>query len=132
MDDDEFEQLLEQKYAQIVLNVLLDSDEHCAAFSDLRDEVNAIASDNSRGAVEGLHDGEYAPASLNSFLSDAKQAGIVERYLNENGQKRWRLRPSQLSQSQIDEIRDRNSSGTVHSDSAHFDYYRDTHTDSSY
>jgi hypothetical protein len=132
MDDGEFARLLEQKYAQIVLKVLLDADGHSCAFSTLRDEVNAIVTDDSRGAEEIVTDGEYSSASLSSVLSAAKGAGIVEQYLNENGQKRWRIRPSELSQSQIDEIRSRTHSGTQHMDTPSHDNYGGGHTDSEF
>jgi hypothetical protein len=132
MDDDGFARLLEHKYAQIVLNVLLEADGYSSAFSFLRNEVNAIVTDDSRGAEEIVTDGEYSSASLSSVLSTAKEAGIVEQYLNENGQKRWRIRPSELSQSQIDEIRSRNHSETRHMDTSSHDHYGGDHTDSTF
>ena len=117
MDDTEFEQLLNRKYAQIVLKVLLDAEDHSYAFSALRDEVNAIVADDSRGAKETAGKEEYSPASLSSVLSAAQDAGIVSQYLD-NGKKRWRLRPSQLSQFQINRIRDKNSIDGSHAETA--------------
>lgn len=117
MDDTEFEQLLNRKYAQIVLKVLLDAEDHSYAFSALRDEVNAIVADDSRGAKETARKEEYSPASLSSVLSAAQDAGIVNQYLG-NGKKRWQLRPSQLSQFQINRIRDKNSTDGSHADTA--------------
>lgn len=122
MDDTEFEQLLNRKYAQIVLKVLLDAEDHSYAFSALRDEVNAIVVDDSRGASELYHEREYSPASLSSLLSAAEDAGIVSQYLDA-GEKRWRLHPSQLSQFQVNRIRSTNSSDTSHADTASVDYY---------
>lgn len=52
MDDTEFERLLKQKYAQIVLKALLDAEGYSYAFSALRDEVNTIIVDDSRGSKE--------------------------------------------------------------------------------
>lgn len=118
MDNNEFEQLLQRKYAQIVLKVLLDAEGHSYAFSALRDEINAISMDDSRGATETTRRGTYSPASLNSLLSAAKEAGIVVKHLNNNDKIRWRLCPSKLSQSQIAEIRSRNSSSKTHTDLA--------------
>lgn len=122
MDDNEFERLLQRKYAQIVLKVLLDAEEHSYAFSALRDEVNAISMDDSRGATETIRRGTYSPASLNSLLSAAKEIGIVVKYLNNNDKIRWRLRPSKLSQSQIAEIRSRNRSSKAHTDLSGIEY----------
>jgi len=132
MDDTEFERLLNQKYAQVVLKVLLDADEYSYAFSALRDEVNTIIADDSRGSKETVQEGEYSPASLNSLLSAAKDAGIVAKHLNEDGKVRWKLCPSQLSQSQIDEIRSRNSTNKIHADTSSLDFYRQKHTDSTF
>ncbi len=122
MDDTEFERLLNRKYAQIVLKVLLDAEDHSYAFSALRDEVNAIVVDDSRGARETAGRGEYSPASLSSMLSAAQDAGLVDQYLDE-GEKRWRLRPSQLSQFQINRIQSKNSSDGSHADTASVDIY---------
>ncbi len=130
MDDTEFEQLLKQKYAQIVLKELLDAPGNSYAFTALREKVNTIIVDDSRGAKEWGRDGEYSPASLNSVLSQAKDAGIVTQYLNSKGEKRWRLHPTRLSQSQIDEIRSKNSQNTTHLDTSHYDTYGQSHTDS--
>ena len=116
MEDSEFERLLERKYAQIVLKVLLDAEGHSCAFGALRDEVNAISKDDSRGAKETIRRGEYSPASLNSLLSAAMEAGIVTKILNNDGEIRWQLRPSQLSRSQIAEIRSKNNPNTLHTD----------------
>lgn len=131
MDNTEFERLLKQKYAQIVLKELLDAPGNSYAFTALREKVNTIIVDDSWGAKEWGRDGEYSPASLNSVLSQAKDAGIVTQCLNGNGEKRWRLHPTRLSQSQIDEIRSRNSSNTTHRDTSHYDTYGQRHTDSS-
>lgn len=132
MDDTEFERLLEKKYAQIVLNELLDAPGNSYAFTALREEVNAIILDDTRGAKEWGRDGEYSPASLTSVLTQAKEAGIVTQYLNGKGEKRWRLHPTRLSQSQIDEIRSKNSSNTTHRDTSHYDSYGQRHTDSTF
>jgi hypothetical protein len=131
MDDPEFERLLKQKYAQIVLKELLDAPGNSYAFTALREEVNAIIVDDSRGAKEWGRDGEYSPASLNSLLLEAKDAGIVSQCLNDEGEKRWRLHPTRLSQSQIKEIRSKNSSNIRHRDTSHHDSY-DDHTDSTF
>jgi len=132
MDDAEFERLLKQKYAQIVLKELLDAPGNSYAFTALREKVNTIIVDDSRGAKEWGRDGEYSTASLNSVLSQAKDAGIVTQSLNGNGEKRWRLHPTRLSQSQIDEIRSKNSSNTTHRDTSHHDTYGQPHTDSTF
>jgi DNA-binding transcriptional ArsR family regulator len=130
MDDTKFARLLERKYAQLVRKEFLDAEGYSYAFSALRDEVNSIIVDDSRGSKEPIREGEYSPASLNSLLSAAKEAGIVTKYLNEDGKVRWRLRPSRLSRSQIDEIRSRNSTNKTHIDHSGFDHYRKRHTDS--
>jgi DNA-binding transcriptional ArsR family regulator len=132
MDDIEFERLLKQKYAQIVLKALLDAEGYSYAFSALRDEVNTIIVDDSRGSKETVREGEYSPASLSSLLSAAKEAGIVTKYLNDDGKVRWRLCPSRLSQSQIDEIRSRNSTNRTHTDISSLDHYSERHTDSTF
>lgn len=129
MDDTEFERLLKQKYAQIVLKELLDAPGNSYAFTALREKVNTIIVDDSWGAKEWGLDGEYSPTSLNSTLSQAKDAGIVTQYLNDNGEKRWRLRPTRLSPSQIDEIRSKNSQNTVHNDTSSYDSYSQGHID---
>lgn len=130
MDDSEFEQLLKRKNAQVVLKALLDAEDHNYAFSALREEVNAIIADDSRGAKETSPEVEYSPASLSSLLSTAKEADIVDQYLTDDGQVRWRLRPSQLSRSQIDEIQSRNSSEKAHADTSSIDLHYPRHTDS--
>ena len=130
MDDTEFERLLKQKYAQIVLKVLLDAPGNSYAFTALREEVNAIIVDDSRGAKEWGRDGEYSPASLNSVLSQAKDAGIVTQSLNGNGEKRWRLCASKLSRSQIAKLRSRNTG--VHTDTSSLDLPHQEHTDSTF
>jgi len=132
MDDAEFERLLKQKYAQIVLKELLDAPGNSYAFTALREKVNTIIVADSCGAKEWGRDGEYSPASLNSVLSQAKDAGIVTQYLNGEGEKRWRLYPTRLSQSQIDEIRSKNSSNTIHRDTSFYDDYGSGHTDSTF
>jgi hypothetical protein len=129
MNDSEFEQLLERKYAQVVFKALLDAEGHSYAFNDLQKEVNAIVDDDSRGTRETIFNGKYTSTSLGSLLSSAKDAGIVEKYLNNNGQIRWRLRRSQLSQSNVDEIRFRTSQDIVHTDLASVDYYQQRHAD---
>ncbi|MDB2247410.1 hypothetical protein [Halorubrum ezzemoulense] len=120
MDDSEFEQLLSRKHAQVVLKVLLDAEDHSYAFNALRDEVNAIITDDSRGAREIRGREEYSPASLSSLLSTAQDAGIVSQYLSD-GKKRWRLHPSQLSKFQVNRIRSKNSTDSAHIDAAHVD-----------
>jgi hypothetical protein len=132
MDDTEFERLLKHKYAQIVLKELLDAPENSYSFTALRQKVNTIIMDDSRGAKEWGRDGEYSSASLNSVLSHAKDAGIVTQCLNGNGEKQWRLHPTRLSQSQIDDIQSKNSSNTTHRDTSHHDSYRQRHTDSTF
>ena len=122
MNDSEFERLLQRKYAQIVLKVLLDAEGHSCAFSALREEVTTISKDDSRGATETIRRGEYSLASLNSLLLTAKEAGIVTKILNNDDERRWKLRPSQLSQSQIAEIRSRNRSNKVHTDLSGIDF----------
>ena len=122
MDDTEFEKLLDRKYAQIVLKVLLDAEDQGYAFSALRDEVNAIVADDSRGTTELGCEGEYSPASLSSLLSAAQDAGIVSQFLKD-GKKRWRLHPSQLSQFQINRINAKYSPDGPHADSASYNYY---------
>ena len=130
MNDTEFEQILRRKYAQIVLNELLNAEENGYTFSALRKEVNAIAADDSRGAKEASHEEDYSPASLSSLLSVAEDAGIAEHYLHD-GKKRWRICLGQLSSSQINRIRSRNSTTKTHMDSSRRDYYGSNHTDSS-
>lgn len=120
MDDTEFEKLLNRKYAQVVLKVLLDAEDHSYAFSALRDEINSFVIDDSRGARETAWEGEYSPASLSSVLSAAQDAGIVSQYLDD-GKKRWRLHPSQLSQFQINRIRSKNSPEVPHADTANLE-----------
>ncbi|WP_178915423.1 hypothetical protein [Natronomonas gomsonensis] len=132
MDETEFERLLKKKYAQIVLNELLDAPENSYAFTALREKVNTIVADDSVGAKELGRDEEYSPATLSLTLSQAEEAGIVTHYLNDNGEKRWRLHPTRLSQSQIDEIRSKNSSNTIHMDTPHHDGYGQRHTDSTF
>lgn len=132
MNDSGFEQLLNQKYAQVVLKALLDAEGNSYAFTALRDEVNTIIADDSRGATEVGQKGEYSPASLSSLLSAAKDTGLVDQYLNEDGKVRWRLCPTQLSQSQIDEIRSRNSTNKIHADTSSHEIYRSSHTDSTF
>lgn len=122
MNDSELEQLLNRKYAQIVLKALLDSEDYSYAFSALRNEVNAIVADDSRGARETAGKEEYSPASLISVLSAAQDAGIVSQYLDD-GKKRWRLHPSQLSQSQINRIEFKNSTDRAHADTANVEHY---------
>ena len=131
MDDTEFNRILQRTYAQVVLNALLDAQGYCYAFSELRDEVNAIITDDSRGAKELNRSGMYSPASLNSLLSAAENANLITHYLSDDGQKRWKLCRSQLSQSQIDTIRSRNSTHLHHDDSARVDLRAQAHTDSS-
>ena len=132
IDDTEFERLLNRKYAQVVLKALLDAEGYSYAFSALRDEVNTIIADDSRGSKETAQKGEYSPASLSSLLSAAEDAGIVAKYFNEDGKVRWRLCPSRLSHSQIDEIRSRNSTNKIHADTSSLDFYRQKHTDSTF
>ena len=129
MDDTEFEQLLERKYAQVVLRTLLDAEGHNYAFNALLEEVNTIVADDSRGPTEMFREGKYSPASLNSLLSDAKNAGITDQYLDEDGNVRWRLCTSQLSQSQINKIRSKTNPSVIHGDSASMNYYSGSHTD---
>jgi len=130
MNDGEIERLLTRKYAQVVFNAMLDAEGNSCAFSALREEVNTVVTDDSRGAREMIYDGEYSPASLSSLLSAAKDTGIVVKYLNDDGQVRWRLRPSQLSQSQINRIRTKNSQTTAHADTSSVEHYQQRHTDS--
>ena len=133
MNDSEFERLLKRKYAQVVLKALLDAEGNRYAFSALRAEVNAIIADDSRGAKELKPESEeYSSASLSSLLSDAKKANLVIQYLNDDGKIRWRLRPSELSPSQVDQIRSRTGSNTVHADTASIDLYPTRHTDSGF
>lgn len=132
MDETEFEHLLHRRYAQVVLKVLLDAEGHSYAFSALREEVNSITSDDSRGATEMSQKGEYSPASLTSLLSAAKDTGLVDQYLNDDGKVRWRLCPTQLSQSQIDEIRSKNSTNKAHTDTSSHDIYQQSYTDSAF
>jgi len=132
MDETEFEQLLDRRYAQVVLKVLLDAEGHSYAFSALREEVNTITSDDSRGATEMSQKGEYSPAPLSSLLSAAKDTGLVDQYLNDDGKVRWRLCSAQLSQSQIDEIRSKNSTNKAHTDTSSHDIYQQSHTDSAF
>lgn len=131
MTGNEFKELSNQKYAQIVLKVLLDAEDQGYAFSALHDEVNAIVRDESRGATELTAEGEYSTASLSSVLKAAEDAEIVERYLAD-GEKRWRLRSSQLSPSQRNNIRSRNSPGTTHADTAAVEHYGSSHADSTF
>lgn len=123
MNDAEFEQLLKRKYAQVVLRTLLDAEGHNYAFSALREEINTIVGDDSRGANELVREGKYSPASLSSLLSAAKEADIAVQYLDEDGNARWQLCPSQLSQSQINKIRSRTSPNKAHADTASIDHY---------
>jgi hypothetical protein len=132
MNDTEFKRLLKRRYAHVVMKVLLETEGGSCAFCALRDEVNSIVADDSRGAKENSEEGYYSPASLSSLLSAAKDTGIVTQYLNEDGQVRWRLSPDQLSQSQIDEIRSRNSASKIHMDTASQEFYFHQHTDSSF
>jgi hypothetical protein len=132
MDDSEFERLLKKKYAQVVLKALLDADGYSCAFSALREKVNVITADDSRGAKETNQGSEYFPASLSSLLSTAKDAGIVDQDLTDDGQIRWQLRPSQLSQTQKDEIRSRNRPNKIHTDTSSVDFYQYRHTDSEF
>ena len=130
MNENEFDQLLKQKYAQVVLKALLEADGYSCAFSALREEVNAITTDDSRGAKETIQGSEYSPASLSSLLSAAKDAGIVDQYLTDDGQIRWRLRPSELSRSQINEIKARTHQSRSHTDTSSVDLYQKRHTES--
>jgi DNA-binding HxlR family transcriptional regulator len=130
MDDTKLERLLNQKYAQVVLEVLLDAEGGSYAFSALRDEVNAVVADDSRGAKETVQDGEYSPASLSSILSEAEDAGVVTRFLNGDGEKRWRLCASKLSRSQIAKLRSRNTG--VHTDTSSLDLHHQGHIDSTF
>jgi len=132
MDDSEFERLLKKKYAQVVLKALLDADGYSCAFSALREKVDAITADDSRGAKETNKGSEYSPASLSSLLSAAKDAGIVDQDLTDDGQIRWQLCSSQLSQTQIDEIRSRNRPNKVHTDTSSVDLYQYRYTDSEF
>jgi hypothetical protein len=131
MNDTKLKPVLDQKYGQIVLDLLLDAGDQGYAFSALLNEVNAIVGNESRGATELTDEGEYSSRSLNSVLDTAEDAGIVERYLAD-GEKRWRLRPSQLSSSQRNNIRSRNSSGTTHADTAAVEHYGSSHADSTF
>jgi hypothetical protein len=131
MNDIKLKQVLDKKYAQIVLEVLLDAGDQGYAFGALHDEVNTIVEDESHGAAELTDVGEYSTASLNSVLKAAEDVGIAERYLAD-GKKRWRLRPSQLSPSQINKIRSRNSPDTTHADTAAVEHYGSSHADSTF
>ncbi|MFC5133579.1 hypothetical protein GJ633_00575 [Halorubrum sp. CBA1125] len=114
---------MEYKYAQVVLKVLLNAEDHSCAFNQLRDEVNAITADDSYGAEEIIEGGEYSTASLSSLLSAAEDAGIVNHKLDNEGNKRWELCTSSLSQFQKNRIRDRNSPDVSHADTANVDHY---------
>ncbi|MFB6185245.1 MAG: hypothetical protein ABEI86_00045 [Halobacteriaceae archaeon] len=98
---------------------MLDSDRHLS-FSEIRSEVNAIVANDSRGASETIRRGEYSPAALSSLLSAAKDADIVAHELVD-GEKRWRLRQSELSQIQINRIESENRADKVHTDLAGID-----------
>lgn len=128
MDDNDFEKLLSRKYAQVVLYILLNAEDYSCSFSMLRDEVDAIISDDSRGTKETYKQGQYSTQTLDSVLKEAKSVGIASKYLDD-GKKRWRLHPSQLSESQINKIRERNSPDRVHTDTDSVDFYFDSHTD---
>ena len=122
MDDSDFKKLESRKYGHIVIKVLSELDSGCIGFGELRDEVNAIVTDDSRGAKELNRDGEYSPAALSSWLSEAEDAGLVNQVLID-GTKCWSPTQSALSKSQSKTVEFHNDPATNHMDNGTQDFH---------
>jgi DNA-binding HxlR family transcriptional regulator len=123
VDKEAFNDLLEKKYAQIVLYILLKTENHTMGFTELKNKTNGMAKNPSKGATElgSPRETDFSSRTLDEILSKAEEIGVCKRVVPDDS-KEWKLLVDNLSKFQYNLIESKNRPSENHIDTASKDW----------